>query len=84
MNPKRFSQIPATKDVLGSLPNMLSALCLNQRGLDAFVNCHPFKRLFKVMLSPEYLPAMKRRRNADDFGEAKSRFCAKKVRPFPF
>ncbi|XP_065829189.1 E3 ubiquitin-protein ligase HUWE1-like [Oscarella lobularis] len=69
LNSLILKDIPATKDVLGSLPNMLSALCLNQRGLDAFVNCHPFKRLFKVMLSPEYLPAMKRRRNADDFDD---------------
>lgn len=62
-------QIPATRDVLGSLPNMLSALCLNARGLEAFVNCKPFDQLFKVMLLPEYLPAMRRRRSTDDLGK---------------
>ena len=40
--------VPATREVLGSLPNVFSALCLNRRGLDAFVECRPFERLFKV------------------------------------
>ncbi len=40
--------VPATREVLGSLPNVFSALCLNTRGLDAFVACKPFERLFKV------------------------------------
>lgn len=40
--------VPATREVLGSLPNVFSALCLNTRGLDAFVACKPFDRLFKV------------------------------------
>ena len=54
--------VPATREVLGSLPNVFSALCLNNRGLNAFVECRPFERLFKVLLSPDYLPAMRRRR----------------------
>lgn len=41
--------VPATREVLGSLPNVFSALCLNTRGLDAFVACKPFDRLFKVL-----------------------------------
>lgn len=61
-------QVPATREVLASLPNVFSALCLNARGLDAFVNCNPFNRLFKVLLSPDYLPAMRRRRSTDPFG----------------
>ena len=40
--------VPATREVLGSLPNVFSALCLNTRGLDAFVACKPFDRLFKA------------------------------------
>ena len=40
--------VPATREVLGSLPNVFSALCLNTRGLNAFVACKPFERLFKV------------------------------------
>ena len=52
--------VPATCEVLGSLPNVFSALCLNTRGLEAFVACKPFERLFKVLLSSDYLPAMRR------------------------
>lgn len=64
-----FTQVPATREVLGSLPNVFSALCLNARGLHSFVQCQPFERLFKVLLSPDYLPAMRRRRSSDPLGE---------------
>ena len=64
--------VPATREVLGSLPNVFSALCLNTRGLDAFVACKPFDRLFKVLLSPDYLPAMRRRRSSDPMGDTAS------------
>jgi len=60
--------VPATREVLASLPNVFSALCLNNRGLEAFVACRPFDRLFKVLLSPDYLPAMRRRRSSDPPG----------------
>ena len=61
--------VPATREVLGSLPNVFSALCLNARGLASFVACKPFQRLFKVLLSPDYLPAMRRRRSSDPMGD---------------
>ena len=64
--------VPATREVLGSLPNVFSALCLNNRGLNAFVECRPFERLFKVLLSPDYLPAMRRRRSSDPLGDTAS------------
>ena len=51
---------------------MFSALCLNTRGLEAFVLCKPFDRLFKVLLSPDYLPAMRRRRSSDPLGDTAS------------
>uniref|UniRef100_H2YZN3 Uncharacterized protein n=1 Tax=Ciona savignyi TaxID=51511 RepID=H2YZN3_CIOSA len=63
---------PATREVLASLPNIFSALCINTRGLDAFVKCNPFNRLFHVMLSPEYLLAMRRRRSSDPLGDTAS------------
>ncbi|NWI57095.1 HUWE1 ligase, partial [Calyptomena viridis] len=63
------AQVPATREGLGSLPNVFSALCLNARGLQSFVQCQPFERLFKVLLSPDYLPAMRRRRSSDPLGE---------------
>uniref|UniRef100_A0A1B0DQ42 HECT-type E3 ubiquitin transferase n=1 Tax=Phlebotomus papatasi TaxID=29031 RepID=A0A1B0DQ42_PHLPP len=56
--------VPATREVLGSLPNVFSALCLNGRGLEAFLAYNPFDRLFRVLLSPNYLPAMRRRRSS--------------------
>lgn len=61
--------VPATRENLASLPNTLSALCLNTRGLEAFVLCKPFERLFQILVSPEYLPAMKRRRSSDPQGD---------------
>ncbi|XP_022080949.1 E3 ubiquitin-protein ligase HUWE1-like [Acanthaster planci] len=67
-----IKDVPATKEVLGSLPNIFSALCLNARGLNAFVQCKPFDKLFKVLLSPTYLPAMKRRRSNDALGDTAS------------
>ena len=64
--------VPPTREVLASVPNVFSALCLNARGLDAFVQCKPFDRLFKVLLSPDYLPAMRRRRSSDPLGDTAS------------
>ncbi|XP_061178702.1 E3 ubiquitin-protein ligase HUWE1-like [Saccostrea echinata] len=67
-----IKDVPATREVLASLPNVFSALCLNARGLQSFVSCKPFDRLFKVLLSPDYLPAMRRRRGSDPFGDTAS------------
>lgn len=64
--------VPATREVLGSLPNVFSALCLNTRGLLSFVKYNPFDKLFKVLLSPVYLSAMRRRRSADPIGDTAS------------
>ncbi|XP_058791372.1 E3 ubiquitin-protein ligase HUWE1 isoform X2 [Phymastichus coffea] len=61
--------VPATREVLGSLPNVFSALCLNQRGLNSFMRRQPFERIFKVLLSPVYLSAMRRRRSTDPLGD---------------
>ena len=67
-----IKDVPATREVLSSLPNVFSALCLNTRGLEAFVACKPFERLFKVLLSPDYLLAMRRRRSTDTMGDTAS------------
>ncbi|XP_046372246.1 E3 ubiquitin-protein ligase HUWE1-like isoform X1 [Haliotis rufescens] len=72
LNALLIKDVPATREVLASLPNVFSALCLNTRGLEAFVECRPFDRLFKVLLSPDYLPAMRRRRSSDPFGDTAS------------
>ncbi|CAF4058439.1 unnamed protein product, partial [Adineta steineri] len=57
--------IPAARDVLVSLPNIFSSLCLNARGLENFMEYKPFHKFFRVLLSPKYLPAMKQRRGTD-------------------
>lgn len=75
-------QVPATREVLGSLPNVFSALCLNARGLHSFVQCQPFERLFKVLLSPDYLPAMRRRRSSDPLGELDCMCCDNQIFSF--
>lgn len=64
--------VPATREVLGSLPNVFSALCLNARGLASFVKYNPFERLFRVLLSPVYLSAMRPRRSSDPVGDTAS------------
>lgn len=58
-------EVPSTREVLGSLPNVFSALCLNNRGLESFAKCKPFDKLFNILLSPNYLPAMRRRRSSE-------------------
>lgn len=55
--------VPPTKEVLTSLPQVFTSLCLNNRGLRAFIALRPFERLFKIFLSPDYLQAMRRRRS---------------------
>nr|XP_042906094.1 E3 ubiquitin-protein ligase HUWE1 [Parasteatoda tepidariorum] len=65
-------EVPATREVLASLPNVFGALCLNKRGLQSFVAYKPFEKLFRVLVSPEYLPAMRRRRSSDPIGDAAS------------
>ena len=62
-------EVPATREVLSSLPNVLGALCLNSRGLEQLVKIKPFRRLFRVLVSEEYLPAMRRRRSSDQPGD---------------
>ncbi|KAF5283384.1 hypothetical protein FQA39_LY04760 [Lamprigera yunnana] len=67
-----IKDVPATREVLGSLPNVFSALCLNARGLQSFIKCKPFERLFKVLVSHHYLSAMRRRRSSDPIGDTAS------------
>lgn len=54
--------LPPTREILGALPNTFSALCLNNAGLQAFQARKPFEKIFRVLISPDYLPAMRRRK----------------------
>lgn len=54
--------LPPTREILAALPNTFSALCLNNAGLQAFQVRKPFEKIFRVLISPDYLPAMRRRK----------------------
>lgn len=54
--------LPPTREILAALPNTFSALCLNNAGLQAFQARKPFEKIFRVLISPDYLPAMRRRK----------------------
>lgn len=65
-------QVPPTREVIATMPNVFSALCLNNRGLHAFIKYQPFKKLFRMLISSDYLPAMRRRRTAEPMGDTAS------------
>ncbi|CAF3584188.1 unnamed protein product, partial [Rotaria sp. Silwood2] len=50
--------LPISKDIIESLPNIFSGLCLNKHGLDNFIKFKPFDKLFEIFLLPKYLPIM--------------------------
>ena len=60
---------PSTKEVLANMPNIFTALCLNEAGLNEFKKYDPFDKMFKVLICPEYLQAMKRRRSSDSVAD---------------
>ncbi|XP_044765781.1 E3 ubiquitin-protein ligase HUWE1 isoform X3 [Coccinella septempunctata] len=62
-------EVPPTREVLGSLPNIFSALCLNHRGLTQFTKFKPFETFFKILISPTYLAAMRRRRSSEPMSD---------------
>ncbi|XP_021962373.1 E3 ubiquitin-protein ligase HUWE1 isoform X3 [Folsomia candida] len=64
--------VPPTREVIATMPNVFSALCLNNRGLHAFIKYQPFKKLFRMLISSDYLPAMRRRRTAEPMGDTAS------------
>lgn len=49
-------QIPASSDVLQDLPNLFSAMCLNESGLQLFLQHSPLKCLVRVFTLEAYLP----------------------------
>ena len=47
-------------------------MCLNTRGLQSFIAAEPFDHLFSVLVSPEYLPAMRKKKGTDQVGDTAS------------
>ncbi|CAM4777913.1 unnamed protein product [Rotaria magnacalcarata] len=58
--------VPATCDIFVLLPNIFSALCLNKRGLENFMEYKLLDKLLRDLLSPEYLTLMRKRRVTDE------------------
>ncbi|CAG9536021.1 unnamed protein product [Cercopithifilaria johnstoni] len=56
-------ELPASRDVIAALPNTFTALCLNDRGLKAFMDENPFDHFCDIFVSTKYIYAMKCRRN---------------------
>ncbi|KAL3982881.1 HECT-domain (ubiquitin-transferase) family protein [Acanthocheilonema viteae] len=56
-------ELPASRDVIVALPNTFTALCLNDRGLKAFIDENPFDHFCDIFVSTKYIYAMKCRRN---------------------
>lgn len=49
--------------MIAALPNTFTALCLNDRGLKAFMDENPFDHFCDIFVSTKYIYAMKCRRN---------------------
>ncbi|OZC09116.1 hypothetical protein X798_03863 [Onchocerca flexuosa] len=56
-------ELPTSRDVIAALPNTFTALCLNDRGLKAFMDENPFDHFCDIFVSTKYIYAMKCRRN---------------------
>lgn len=52
-------KLPVTKDFSGAMSNVLTALCLNSRGLAEFVEAKPFEKILDVFTKPEYMSNLK-------------------------
>ena len=50
--------VPPSSEILSELPGLLSALCLNARGLQTFVAAKPLNVLLQIFLSKKYLPCL--------------------------
>ncbi|XP_003380634.1 putative HECT-domain protein [Trichinella spiralis] len=60
------NEIPTSREIVSSLPNIFSALCLNERGVSQFLSYSPFKTLFTLLISPNYLNALRKVRSLED------------------
>ncbi|KAI0983462.1 hypothetical protein GJ496_002586 [Pomphorhynchus laevis] len=57
--------VPATREILAALPGIFRAMCLNDAGLQSFLRCRPFERLFRVFIKPNYIYALQKKRITD-------------------
>lgn len=52
-------KLPVNKDFSSAMSNVLTALCLNSRGLAEFVEAKPFEKILDVFTKPEYMSNLK-------------------------
>lgn len=48
-------KLPVNKDFSNAMSNVLTALCLNSRGLAEFVEAKPFEKILAIFTKPEYM-----------------------------
>ena len=73
--PDRFFEmveqdIEANFEVIASIPNAISAICLNQAGLDLFNSKQIVQKLIKLLVSDRHVKILQDRENASMFGTA--------------
>lgn len=56
-------KIPLCNEFSTAMSNVLTALCLNQNGLQAFVGYKPFDKLFTIFTQVEYMPRLMQQTN---------------------
>lgn len=52
-------KLPVNKDFSTAMSNVLTALCLNSRGLAEFVEAKPFEKILDIFTNPEYMSNLK-------------------------
>jgi len=50
--------IPESDQLLSELPSILSAICLNEQGLEMLRKADPFKAIVATFVTPRYMPCM--------------------------
>uniref|UniRef100_A0A1I7TFV2 HECT-type E3 ubiquitin transferase n=3 Tax=Caenorhabditis tropicalis TaxID=1561998 RepID=A0A1I7TFV2_9PELO len=65
-------ELPNSKDVITTLGNVFTAMCLNERGLKQFQSYDPFDQIFRIVLSVKFLVTLRKKRSAEAFESAQA------------
>ncbi|CDH93242.1 HECT-type E3 ubiquitin transferase [Caenorhabditis elegans] len=65
-------ELPNSKDVITTLGNVFTAMCLNERGLRQFKSYDPFNQIFRIVLSVKFLVTLRKKRSAEVFESAQA------------
>ncbi|PIC34687.1 hypothetical protein B9Z55_014266 [Caenorhabditis nigoni] len=68
----RLTPLPNSKDVITTLGNVFTAMCLNERGLRQFKSYEPFNQIFRIVLSVKFLVTLRKKRTSDVFESAQA------------